>query len=267
MSVITTYDIKSEKDIVSKLESMKAITKGKSFEIPKYTFDENGVGHKDGTQTRYCATLDLSVLWPEDCAEYSKEILEHGIKNVDLSLVNRLDEHCMMEYIRTQMEKPVLPDGRTFGNYSKTRDGKYGYYTRNANFDMTSSEFTEFDDETMKKIRVGAKELASMWKLVTDKYGKVLRRDFTEYEIKKLPLYPVNVSDDGKLITYYRNYAHGLDDAVPAYISKALVDEELGLVVCTECMCDYKGTIKNAVSGPNLAPSRKEQEDALYGAI
>ena len=103
--------------------------------------------------------------------------------------------------------------------------------------------------------------------ICSDKTGTLTQNKMTVVQHVTVDTGSTDVTDDGKLITYYRNYAHGLDDAVPAYISKALVDEELGLVVCTECMCDYKGTIKNAVSGPNLAPSRKEQEDALYGAI
>ena len=78
MSVITSYDIRSEKDMVSKLESIGALKKGKSFEIINYVPDENGYCHEEGTKTCYCATLDFSKLWTEDWAKYSEDIKKHG---------------------------------------------------------------------------------------------------------------------------------------------------------------------------------------------
>ena len=266
MSVITSYDIRSEKDMVSKLESIGALKKGKSFEIINYVPDENGYCHEEGTKTCYCATLDFSKLWTEDWAKYSEDIKKHGVINCDKSILDRIDDYCMMEYIRTQMEKPVIPEGRTFSHYYNC-DGEYGYCTRNINYDIESSEFTKFDAKTMEEIRNGAKKLSSMWKLTEFDDGRRLpKRDLTEYEISKLALYSVNVSDDGKLITYSRNYAHGMDDAVPSYVSKALSDEKLRVTICTEAMCDYDGYIEDAKYGPNLTPSRREQEEALYGA-
>jgi len=259
MSVITSFTMKSENNIASTLEKAGILSKGEAFEVPKYVFDKNGVGRADGKRTRYRATIDLSKLWPEDWALCLAEICERGVKAY--GEIDSIEEFATVDYIRHIMDKPILPEGRVFDNYS-CQYGRWGYFTRDTDFSARSIEFIPFDDETIATIESEAKKLAQMWKPDGD---SGIRRDYIEQEIARMPFYPVEFDEDGKCISYCRNYAHGLDELAPNYIAHYLPSERIHLIISTECWCDYEGYSENGVYGKNIAPSREEQESVLYG--
>ncbi len=256
MSVVTTYEIKAEK-IVKKLKDTGAFKmKDNSYQQPVYEFDEKGYGHEVGKQTWFFADLDLSLLWPEDWKEYMKHIIEKGVLNVDTSLLERLDEHCVMEYMKRQMPRPELEKGMEFGCYA-VRDGVCGYTcnTFEPGHGRGPTIFREFDVKKQAEIKEGAERLSKMWKKIDDDH---LRRDLTEYELQQIATYPVRVNENGSEIVYSRNYAHGIDDIVPNYISKSLGTKPIHVNICTESKCDYDGYLINGTTGPNLFSRRNE---------
>lgn len=259
MSVMTSFTMKSENNIVNALEKAGILSRGKSFEVPKYVFDENGVGRADGKRTRYCATIDLSKLWPEDWELCLADIRERGVSAY--SRFDDMDKFVISDYVRHIMDQPVIPENRVFDRYCCQND-RWGYTTRDTDFNANSIEFIPFDDKTMAEISSGAKKLAQMWKKGTD---SGIHRDYTEQEMAKMPIYHVEFDEDGKCISYCRNYAHGMDDIVPNYIAHYLPSERIHLVISTECWLDYEGYSENGKYGDNLAPSREDQEEALYG--
>lgn len=259
MSVITSYVMKTESNIVETLEKAGILSRGKSFEVPKYKFDEKGIGHPDGKRTRYTATINLAKLWPEDWQLCLKDICERGVTAYGSDI--DIKQFALSDYIRHVMDKPVIPEDRTFSHYGD-KNGVQGYYTRDKQGTPGTAEFVPFDDDTLAEITAGAKELEQMWK---PGEGSGIRRDYMDKEKARMPIYHVEFDEDGKCISYCRNYAHGLDDLAPNYIAHFLPGVQIHLTICTECMCDYDGYSENGIYGENKAPSRKEQEEALYG--
>lgn len=260
MSVITSYVMKTEDNIVEKLENAGILSRGKMFEVPKYKFDDKGRGHLDGTRKRYTATVNLAKLWPEDWGICLAEICKQGTSDSADVVFGNIENYATLDYIRHIMAKPTVPADRNFDRFGQ-QDGKWGYFTRDKSFNAGSIQFTPFDDATMLEITDGAKMLAKMWQ--PGENGRA-RRDYTEQEKAKMSIYSVEFDEDGKCISYSRNYAHGIDDIVPNYISHFLPSVRIHLIICTECFCDYDGYSENGEFGDNQAPSRQAQDEALY---
>ena len=259
MSVISSFNIESTNNIVKKLEDMGALVKGKSYTVPHYDVDENGHGVENGKETHFIATVDLSVLWPEDWEKYSQELFARGV----CQCAGVSQDICEREYTKHIMARKTVPEGRIFEYYAKNQKGVWGYYTRDTKGTPESSQFIELSKEEQESIHSWGTKILKMYQK-TDRKG-VYRRDLLDSEKADYAKYRLSVNEEGTEIFYDRNYATGYDESILDYIAHALPEEKLHATACCECICYYEGYSENGKFGPNIAPSEQEQEEALYG--
>ena len=219
MSVITSYYVSSDNNIAEMLKAKGALSKVKddvhSLDLAKAAPD----------------------FWKDDLATISRTGIKQRLGAPDHA-------YCLNEYMKTQMNIHELADlgpDRRFNGFCADPD-HLGYYVYDPKDDHSDSRLVEFSKADVDKIEQGARDLMSLWKPDKDGWYK---RGYTDYERVNLSKYQVVVKDDGKTICWHRNYAHGIDDNVSAYISKALPDEALQVHVSTEGDLQFDGVMKD----------------------
>ncbi len=262
MSVITSYNIESDTNMKEKLLQSGVATLGREYTYPKCEYDENGVAKRDvdgklivNHITAHYYDLDLSKMDEKLWAEDLKQMCDRGVRNFGtLSLKSE-----MVSYCNHQMDRPDFPSGEFLSHYAIV-DDKIGYYVNRDIPGQVTGEryFVEFDEETANKIKDGAQTILDSWKQVTENGSTHYRRDYTDYEKKRMSVYPVSIDDDGKRIHWARNYSTAYDDNVGDYISRALPEDRLKFTIVTESDLDFEAYLLNGKNVKQLYPEKSD---------
>ena len=266
MSVITSYNIESDTNMKEKLLQSGVATLGREYTYTQCDYDENGVAKRDADGkliVRYVEAhyydLDLSKIDSKLWADDLKQMCDRGVH--DFGTLTLQSE--MLRYCNHQMDRPVLQHGESLSHYAIV-DNKIGYYVNKDVPGQVTGEryFVEFDEEIANKIKEGAQTILDSWKQVTENGSTHYRRDYTEFEKKRMSIYPVSIDDDGKRIHWARNYSTAYDDNVGDYISRALPEDRLKFTIVTESDLDFEAYLLNGKNVEQIYPAKPDTNKA-----
>ena len=225
MSVVSVFEISSNNNIVEKLKINNLLNKNNLLITP--------------IKNRYLLSLSKACpsLWEDDLKKISKK----GVLNFSTpSLETEIIRVCILN---TEKLNDFLSSScNSFSHFGFNRCGDLGCFLRKTN---SNFEFVKLPKENAEFIKQEAEKAFKLWVPYINKEFVCYKRPYTELEKSSLGKYSIKVSDDGKKITWCRNYASAYDENVADYISKALPDEVLRFICITESEVDFDVKLKN----------------------